>query len=215
MQGAIKWALDRVAALGLLILLLPLLLVIALLVLLFAGLPVIYREQRVGRAGRRFTLYKFRSLRDSGGPGIAPENDPRIYPFGQWLRRWRLDELPQLVNVLIGDMSLVGPRPLRPAHAATLAPGDLRELLAARPGLAGASSLAFLGDDLALVAESDPEARYLARVLPAKVALDLAYLRGWNLGRDLALLARTVLQVWSPAARRRSRAMVRELLGDD
>ena len=109
-------------------------------------------------------------------------------------------------------MSLVGPRPQIPAHVAALPADDAAELLAVRPGVTGASALTFIGDDAALAGSSNAEAVYLERILPAKAALELDYLRHWSLRADAWLLLRTVAQLWSPAARRRSREMVKTLL---
>ena len=212
MQRLLKDLLDRVLALLLLLVLAPLLLAIALLVLITSGAPVLHREQRLGRAGRAFTLRKFRSLRSADGPGVAADDDARITAPGRLLRRWRLDELPGLVNVLAGDMSLVGPRPLTPRHADTLPVGLRSDLLSVRPGVTGVSALAFVADDEVLAGLPNPEALYLDRILPAKAALELDYLARWSLWRDLVLLARTLLETWSPAARRRSRERVKRLV---
>ena len=134
--------------------------------------------------------------------------------MGRFLRRWRLDELPQLFNVLTGDMSLVGPRPLPPRHADALAAEQREALLRVRPGITGPASLAFIGDDAALSRRPDPERDYLEKLLPAKVALELEYLQSWSLWSDIRVLAQTLTQLWSPAAHRRSMARVKQLLGD-
>ena len=214
MAQGIKWCLDRAAALILLLLLSPALVLIGLLVLVTEGSPVLHREQRLGRDGRVITLYKFRSMRDDGGPRLAPAGDPRITTTGRWLRQSRLDELPGLVGVLSGDMSLVGPRPLPPEHAAALAPAARAQLLSVRPGITGVSALAFLADDEVLGDVADAERLYRERVLPAKVALELDYLRRWSLWQDFRLLVNTATATWSPAARRQSRERVRALLSE-
>lgn len=212
MQRRIKWLLDRLLALLLLVALAPLLLAIALLVLVTSGAPVLHREPRLGLAGHTFTLRKFRSLRSAAGPGIAADDDARLTRVGRLLRRWRLDELAGLANVLTGDMSLVGPRPLSPRHADALPDTQLSALLSVRPGVTGVSALAFMADDEVLAGRPDPEALYLARILPAKAALEQDYLAHWSLGLDLQLLGRTLLETWSPRARRRSRERVSRLL---
>ena len=212
MQRSLKWIVDRVLALFMLIAMLPLLLFVALLVWTSAGRPLLHRQTRLGRGGRPFTLRKFRTLAEGGGPSIAPDGDARILPAGRFLRRWRLDELPQLFNVLAGDMSLVGPRPLPPRHADALPAGQREALLRVRPGITGPASLAFLGDDAALSGRSDPERDYLEKLLPAKADLELDYLAHWNLLSDIRLLARTLVQLWSPRAHRRSRERTIRLL---
>ena len=156
-------------------LLLPLMALLALLVLAVDGPPVLYREQRLGRGGRLFTLYKFRTLRPGTGTinSVAPEDDPRITRIGLWLRRWRLDEFPQLVNVLRGDMSLVGPRPMPPTHAVALARDQLDSLLSVRPGITDPAALYFLAEDAVLAGQAGAETAYLERFQPAKVHMQI------------------------------------------
>lgn len=212
----LKRLLDIVLAAVLICLCLPLLVGVILAILLTAGRPVLYRDTRLGREGRIFTLYKFRSLQVNSADvcTVAPEDDTRLTPLGGWLRRWRLDELPQLFQVLAGSMSLIGPRPLPPGHAATLA-GEVRHaLLSVRPGLSGAGALAFLAEDAALVGLDDPEKVYLEVILPAKVELELAYIRSWRLRDDIGLMLRTLVQVWSRTVRHQSRVRLRGLIED-
>ena len=208
----VKWIFDRLAAACLLVVAAPLLIVIAVLVRVVDGAPVLHRETRLGRGGKPFTLFKFRSMTTTEGPGIAPVGDPRITRLGAWLRRSRLDELPQFLNILSGDMSFVGPRPMQPAHADRLAPDDRDTLLSVRPGITGASALAFIGDDAALCGRADAEAAYVERVLPEKVALEIDYVRRWSLSADARLLTRTLTRLWSRDARQCSRERVDELL---
>ena len=206
--------LDILVAATALCLLLPLILLLGLLILLTDGPPLLYREQRLGRHGKLFPFYKFRTLRPdtAGARSIAPEDDPRITPLGLWLRRWRLDEFPQLVNVLRGDMSLVGPRPLPPAHAAAL-PGEVLEiLLSVRPGITDPAALHFLAEDAVLAGLDDPEAVFLARFLPARARMQVEALAQRNFSGDLRILARTIALLWSPAARRASALAMRALL---
>jgi len=209
-----KRLLDILAAATGLCLLLPVMLLLGLVLLVTDGPPLLYREQRVGRRGRLFALYKFRTLRPgtSAERSIAPEDDPRITRAGLWLRRWRLDELPQLVNVLRGHMSLVGPRPLPPAHAPAL-PGEVLDiLLAVRPGITDPAALHFLAEDAVLAGLDDPEAVYLARFLPAKARMQVGALAQRSFAGDLRILARTLALLWSPAVRRASARAMRELL---
>lgn len=192
----------------------PLMLLIATVVLLRNGPPVIHRETRIGREGQPFTLLKFRTLRLGTGSeqSVAAEGDWRIEPFGQCLRRWRLDEFPQLVNVLRGEMSLVGPRPLPEAHATTVPVELLGELGTFAPGLTSRASVLFLAEDAVLAGRPDAEQLYLEAVLPAKLATELEYVREWSLAADLCILLQTVARVWSPRAREQSYRLISQLL---
>jgi lipopolysaccharide/colanic/teichoic acid biosynthesis glycosyltransferase len=193
---------------------LPVLALLALLVLMTDGPPLLYREERVGRHGKLFPQYKFRTLKPgtSGERSVAPEDDPRITGVGLWLRRWRLDEFPQLVNVLCGHMSLVGPRPMPPSHAAALPPDQLQTLLSVRPGLTDPAAIRFLAEDAVLAGLDDPEAVYLARFLPAKARMQVDSLAHRSFAGDLHILADTLALLWSPSARRESARDMRDLL---
>ncbi len=214
LQRRLKRAMDLVGALLLLALFSPLMSVLAVAVWLRNGPPVIHRETRYGVHGRPFTLMKFRTLRKGTGSqgSIATEGDERIEPLGQFLRRWRLDEFPQLLHVLSGDMSLVGPRPLPVAHASTVPEEMLVALGSVAPGLTGPASVLFLAEDAVLAGRPDAEQRYLDTVLPAKLATELDYIRHWSLAADLRILWQTVLWTWSPRAREQSYRFVSQLL---
>ncbi len=189
-----KAVFDRFGALMLLFVMAPLLAAVALLVRVGAGGrgPVIFRQERVGRNGRPFTLYKFRTmvvdaearlaemtqLHDSDGALFTMRQDPRITPVGRWLRRYSLDELPQLVNVLKGDMSLVGPRPPLAREVAGY-PADMRRRLVVKPGLTGLWQISGRSD---LSWEES-------------IRLDLTYVENWSLAMDLAILIRTISAV--------------------
>jgi len=213
-QYTLKRALDVGGALFVLLLIAPLLPVIALWVLLLSGPPVLYRERRIGRHGRSFTVYKFRTLE----PGtalertVAPEDDHRITRAGLPLRRTRLDELPQIYNLLCGDMSLVGPRPMVQRHADALDSETRRVLLSVRPGVTDPASVLFFAEDAALAGRPDAEEAYLRLLLPAKARVQLDYLRHWNLFLDIRIICQTLARVWSPAARARSRQYVQTIL---
>ncbi len=188
---------DRTVAAVALVLLSPLLLVLALLVRTTSRGPVIFRQQRVGRDGRLFEIYKFRTMTHNGTTGsgqVSPAGDPRVTPVGRVLRAWYLDELPQLVNVVKGDMSLVGPRPETPEFVALYSEEE-RRVLTVRPGLAGPSTLGFMdeGDQLAGVA--DPLEHYRTVLLHERVRLDLSYLDSRSFGNDLRLLFRQVIAI--------------------
>jgi lipopolysaccharide/colanic/teichoic acid biosynthesis glycosyltransferase len=192
-----KRVLDIAVSLSALLLLVPVLVVIAALVKLSSPGPVFYRQQRVSRGGRLFQLFKFRTMvvgADRLAPNVSATGDPRVTRVGSFLRRSYLDELPQLVNVLRGDMSLVGPRPETPEFVAFYTP-DERRVLTVRPGLAGPSTLAFMDEADLLARAPDPVSFYVTTVLHDRVRADLAYLEQQSIGYDLRLLASQVLAI--------------------
>jgi lipopolysaccharide/colanic/teichoic acid biosynthesis glycosyltransferase len=184
-----------IAGLGL-VLLAPVFIVVAILVKVSSAGPVLYPASRVGRHGYPFKLYKFRSMylnADGNGPGITLQNDPRISPLGRFLRRTKLDELPQLINVLLGDMSMVGPRPEDPRYVA-LYTSTQRQVLAAKPGITSPASLDYYDEETLLTGENW-ETIYCNKILPRKLSLDLAYLQRRTLWSDLILILRTLTTV--------------------
>ncbi len=188
-----KRVFDIVGAALALLLLAPLLLVVAVWVKLDSPGPVFFRQQRVGRHGVLFAIHKFRTMRDGDAKGLqlTVGADPRITRAGAFLRRTRLDELPQFIDVLAGRMSLVGPRPEVPRYVAHY-PAALREqALAVRPGMTDPASLAHIDEAAMLAAAADPEREYIERILPAKVAQAAAYAQRANLGSDVLVLWRT------------------------
>ena len=189
----LKRAFDIVVAALALVLLSPLLLMTALLVKLDSSGPVFFRQQRVGRHGVPFHIHKFRTMAD-GAPGlpITVGADPRITRAGAWLRRTRLDELPQLWDVLRGRMSLVGPRPEVPRYVAHYPPALRAQVLAVRPGITDPASLAHLDEAALLAAAADPEREYIERILPAKLQRAANYASHATLATDIALLWRTL-----------------------
>jgi len=193
--AAAKRALDAgVAATGLLALG-PLLAVLALAVKLDSPGPVLFRHERVGRGGRSFKLFKFRSMTHGAkGPQVTSAGDGRITRVGRWLRRTKLDELPQLWNVLVGDMSLVGPRP-EVARYVELFAEDYRDILEVRPGITDFAAIEYRDEERVLAAAADPEAEYRQVVLPAKIALYRRYLAERSLTTDLLLIGRTLLAI--------------------
>ena len=201
-QGAVvRRVLDVVVSSALLLVLAPLLLLLALLVRLGSRGPVLFAQERVGRNGVAFRLLKLRTMvadAPDRGPALTIGDDPRITRVGRVLRRWKLDELPQLLNVLRGDMSLVGPRPEVPRYVAGYTAAE-RRVLAVRPGITDPASLEYRDEGAALVRYADPERAYVEHILPRKLALSLAYLEQRSIGRDLGVLARTAFGVWTPA----------------
>ena len=193
----IRAVFDRAVVLLALVVLSPLLLVTALLVRLSSPGPVIFRQVRVGQHGRHFEIYKFRTMyvaRDSGSGQVSPEGDPRVTRVGRVLRAWYLDELPQLFNVLKGDMGLVGPRPETPDFVALYTPGE-RAVLAVRPGLAGPSTLGFMDEAERLAGCDDPLELYRSVLIHERVRLDLGYLERRSFGYDVRLLVKQVVAI--------------------
>ena len=197
----IKRLFDILAAgLGL-VLLSPLLLLTAAWVRLDSPGPALFRQTRVGRFGVPFTIHKFRTMRVVPGAAITVGADPRITRSGSVLRATKLDELPQLWDVLRGAMSLVGPRPELPVYVA-LYPADLRDrVLAVRPGITDPASLAFSHEAELLAAASDPEREYREVILPAKLRLSAQYAERASLATDLRLILATLARVMRPRHR--------------
>ncbi|PZP27288.1 MAG: sugar transferase [Roseateles depolymerans] len=187
---------DILAAAAGLLLLSPLLLLAALWVKLDSPGPVLFRQTRVGRHGVPFSIHKFRTMRVAPGAAITVGEDPRITRSGRVLRQTKLDELPQLWDVLRGAMSLVGPRPELPNYVA-LYPAELRAVvLSVRPGITDPASLAFSHEAELLAAASDPEREYREVVLPAKLRLSADYAARATLATDLGLILATLGRVF-------------------
>lgn len=184
---------DLAVAATALLLLAPLLLGVALWIRLDSPGPALFRQERVGRHGRTFRIHKFRTMRtDAPGLLLTVGRDERITRAGRWLRSRRLDELPQLLDVLKGDMSLVGPRPEVPRYVRHY-PAALRErVLSVRPGITDPASLAHLDENALLARAADPERAYIEQVLPAKLALAADYAAAATLASDLRILLRTL-----------------------
>lgn len=182
------------AALGLLVLS-PVLLVCALLVGLTSPGGVLFRQERVGKDGVPFTIYKFRSMRkDNAGLKISTSGDSRITPVGRVLRKAKLDELPQLWNVLKGDMSFVGPRPEVREYTDLYTPKQ-RQVLLVRPGITGLASIRYRNENDLLSASADPNRTYIEEVMPAKLALDLEYIPCACVSYDVKLILETLVTV--------------------
>ena len=193
---ALKRCLDLVVAIVLLLVLSPVLAVAAIAVKCSGSGPIFFQQTRVGRGGKPFEIVKFRTMRTTSTPGplITGAGDPRVTRVGRVLRRWKVDELPQLVNVLRGEMSFVGPRPEVPRYVDMFAE-QYRELLAVRPGITDLASMAFRDEEILLGRSPDPEDLYVREILPCKLALSHAYVRRRSFGLDLRLIARTVATI--------------------
>jgi lipopolysaccharide/colanic/teichoic acid biosynthesis glycosyltransferase len=184
---------DVVTATALLVLALPLILVVIVGIVVESPGPLLYRSRRVGRDGVEFDMLKFRKMRHGAtGPPLTAVDDDRFTRIGRILTRLKLDELPQLWNVLRGDMSLVGPRPESPIFVRSY-PDLFERVLECRPGITGLSQLAFVNEDQ-ILARPELAGRYLDRLLPAKLEIDLLYIRGRSIAADLRIL------VWTCAA---------------
>jgi lipopolysaccharide/colanic/teichoic acid biosynthesis glycosyltransferase len=177
----------------------PLLLVIALWIKLDSPGPVFFRQRRVGRQGVPFRIHKFRTMvadAPTRGPAITIGADARITRAGRRLRAWKLDELPQLLDVLAGDMSLVGPRPEMPQYVALYPPELRARVLAVRPGITDPASLRYADESALLAAAADPEREYREVLLPAKLRESAAYADRATLCSDLGVIGRTLGVLW-------------------
>lgn len=191
---------DLLASAAGLILLSPILVVIAVLVKSSSRGAVLFQQQRVGKDGRLFNILKFRSMVDGAehkGKSITSNSDPRITPLGVFLRKWKLDELPQLWNVLIGEMSLVGPRPEVPLYVAGYTV-EQKDVLKVRPGITDPASLRYRDEGGLLERSKDLELLYRDKILPEKLSLNLEYLEDISFVRDLSLVLETFASVVKP-----------------
>ena len=188
-----KWLFDRIMSLVGLIVLSPLLFVVALLIRLkMPGGPVLFRQKRVGKDGKLFTMVKFRSMSVShGGSSVSVAGESRITPLGAKLRKYKLDELPELWNVLVGDMSFVGPRPDVPGYADKLV-GEDRVILKLRPGITGPASLKYRNEEELLAGVDDPQAYNDTVIFPDKVRINKEYYYHWSFMKDIRYIVQTV-----------------------
>lgn len=181
-----------------LVLLCPVLCVIALLVKLDSPGSVFFRQKRVGRKGQVFHIYKFRTMRPDKpgkGPELTVRDDARITRIGTTLRHYKFDELPQLINVLTGDMSLVGPRPEVPTYVDTWDDRTKTVVLSVRPGMTDLASIEFRNESALLEASEDPERKYLDEIAPMKSKLAVLYVENWSMWLDIKILYRTFLAI--------------------
>lgn len=190
----IKYIFDRVVSLVGLLLIWPLLLVLVLMIRRsMPGAPAIFKQQRVGKDGRLFTMYKFRTMvPHHSGSSVSVAGEDRITPLGKTLRRYKLDELPELWNILIGDMSFVGPRPDVPGYADCLE-GEDREILNLRPGITGPASLKYRDEEELLAKVEDPITYNNEVIYPDKVRLNRYYYHHYSFVMDIRMIFATVL----------------------
>lgn len=181
------------------VVLMPVLVAVAIAVVASSGRPVFFRHQRLGMSGIPFSVLKFRTMSsnsDSHAPNVTAGDDLRITPVGSVLRNLKLDELPQLWNVLLGEMSIVGPRPESSIYAAAF-PEQFDQILKVRPGLTDPASIHFRHEERILEGESDPERFYLDSVLPKKLEMSLEYLDRRTITSDFGVMARTARSIVS------------------
>jgi len=187
-------ALDVVASAVGLVLLSPVLAAVTVAIAATSPGPVFFRQVRVGRGGAQFRIFKFRSMRvdaEAVGGQLTVDGDPRVTRVGAFLRASKIDELPQLINVLVGDMSLVGPRPEVPRYVALYTP-EQRRVLAVRPGITDPASIRYRDEAAVLARAEDPERAYVDEVLPHKLAINLAYLDRRTLASDVGVILATL-----------------------
>jgi lipopolysaccharide/colanic/teichoic acid biosynthesis glycosyltransferase len=191
----VKRLVDFVAAGSGLVVLAPVWIATALVVLLYDGRPVLFTQERIGRDGQPFVLWKFRTMRRAtGGVSLTVAGDPRITRLGHFLRLTKLDELPQLWNVLRGEMSLVGPRPEVGRYVRRYT-SEQRRVLDLTPGITDPASLAYVDEERVLAGFADPELAYMERILPEKIRLNLDYAKRATIWSDLALILQTINMV--------------------
>lgn len=188
---ACKRAFDILCSLLGLVVLSPVLLVVSVLVAVTSPGGVFFRQERIGKDGRPFRIFKFRSMRkDNAGLKITTGNDSRITPVGRFLRKSKIDELPQLINVLVGDMSFVGPRPEVADYVNLYTPYQ-RQVLLVRPGITGLASIRFRNENDLLTASDDPNRTYVEQIMPRKIDLDLEYIPHASVFYDIKLIFQT------------------------
>lgn len=197
-RGFGKRGIDFLAAFAGIVLFSPFWILISALVAITSRGPAFFRQERVGREGKIFRIVKFRSMvagADKIGSGITRAGDARVTRFGSVIRKLKIDEIPQLWNVLVGDMSLVGPRPELPCYVANYTP-EQRAVLVVRPGITDISSLRYRHEEELLARSHNPEEFYEKVVLPDKLALNLEYIQNMSFFFDLKLIFQTIVAVF-------------------
>jgi lipopolysaccharide/colanic/teichoic acid biosynthesis glycosyltransferase len=186
---------DLVVASAGLFLLAPVLLFVGILISLGSPGPVFYCGNRIGKDGKPFRMLKFRTMvvnADQIGSALTHGGDPRVTPVGRILRKWKIDEIPQLINVVRGEMSLVGPRPESPGYVQHYTPAQRRVLLV-KPGMTGLTQIRYRHEETLLKSYADRERAYVETIMPQKLALDLEYVEHQSFFSDLVLILLTLL----------------------
>ena len=192
----LKRLFDVAFSFGTLLVLSPLLLAVAVAIKLDSPGPVFFRQRRVGRGGREFMIFKFRTMRQgvaAQGPEITVGQDARVTAVGAFLRHYKIDEIAQFVNVLLGDMSIVGPRPEVPHYVACYPPATRALVLSVRPGITDLASIEYRDENALLGRSADPERTYVSEVLPAKLAYCERYVRERTFLGDLGIIGQSFL----------------------
>lgn len=193
----LKRLFDILASLTGILILLPFFLIICILMVVSSGFPIFYLQTRVGLNGRDFKLFKFRTMhKDSDKKGLLTVGgrDPRVTAVGYYLRKYKLDELPQLFNVLFGTMSLVGPRPEVRKYV-DLYTQEQQQVLSVKPGITDFASLEYIHENELLAKSANPEQTYIGEIMPAKLALNMRYIREQGLGTDLKIIFSTIAKI--------------------
>lgn len=184
-----------------LVMLAPFLVLVALAIVLDSPGPVLYRGNRIGKDGTPFKILKFRTMvtnADRMGSALTSGGDPRVTRVGRVLRKLKIDELPQLINVLRGEMSLVGPRPESPGYVALYTP-EQKRVLEVQPGITGLTQVRFRNEETLLERCTDPERAYVETIMPYKLSLDMAYIAQRSVLADLRLILETALSLFRTA----------------
>jgi len=180
-----------------LVILFPVFIFIAVGIKISDGSPIIFKQTRIGKYGRKFKIFKFRTMVHNAeklyGGSISTLNDHRITRFGSFLRKWKLDELPSLYNVFIGDMSLVGPRPDVPGYADRLE-GDNKRIMSVLPGITGPATLKYANEEYLLEGEKDPKKYHVEVIYPDKIRINLNYIDNWSLWLDIKIIFKTIFR---------------------
>lgn len=191
---------DVATALLILAVTLPLMAAVALILLAERNGPVIFKQERIGKQGKPFTMYKFRTMRTGArGPSITVGGDRRVTLVGGWLRKTKVDELPQLFNVLMGEMSVVGPRPEVPEYVELWPESSRDVILSVRPGITDPASVRFRHEAAELAQFAQPEIAYAERIIPEKVSIYVDYVRRQSLWGDIRLIVATCKALVAPA----------------
>ncbi len=194
----IKRIFDIVTSLIALVILLPVFITISIWILLDSRGGIIYRQLRAGKNNRDFFIFKFRTMRpasDAAGLLTIGGRDPRITHAGYYLRKSKLDELPQLFNIIMGKMSIVGPRPEVRKYV-KLYTEEQMKVFGVRPGLTDYASLEYIDESNILAASDDPEKTYIETIMPAKLELNLKYIRERSMGRDIKIIFTTIIRIF-------------------
>lgn len=193
----LKRLFDILCSLTGIFLLLPVYIIISLLIIINSGFPVFYFQTRVGKGNKDFKLFKFRTMyTDSDKKGLLTVGgrDPRVTPVGYYLRKFKLDELPQLINVLFGTMSLVGPRPEVRKYV-DMYNAEQKRVLDVKPGITDYASLDYINENELLAKSENPEQTYINEIMPAKLNLNLKYINETGLLTDISIISRTISKI--------------------